>query len=69
MMKHAEKHKTLAPEQFGSRWNHCAIDLADNKVLTNDILRQKKSPGAICVNDAKSCYDLIVHPSAVLAMR
>ena len=69
MMKNAEKHCTLAPEQFGSRKNHRAINLAVNKVLTNDILRQLKSPGAICANDAKSCYNLIVHPSAVLAMK
>jgi hypothetical protein len=40
-----------------------------NKVLTNDCLRQTKSPGEICANDAKSCYDLVVHPAAALAMR
>jgi hypothetical protein len=69
MMRNAKIHRTLAPEQFGSRKNLQAIDLAVNKVLTNDILCQLKSPGAICANNAKSCYDLIVHPSAVLAMR
>jgi hypothetical protein len=69
MMKHAETHQTIAAEQFGSRCLHRAIDLAVNKVLTNDLLRQTKSPEAICANNAKLCYDLIVHPSAVLAMR
>ncbi len=29
----------------------------------------KKSPGAICSNDAKSCYDLIIHTPASLAMQ
>ena len=42
MMSLAERTKTLAPEQYGSRQNHRAIDLAVNKTLTNDILRQLK---------------------------
>ncbi len=65
----AEQTKTLAPEQYGSRKKHRAIDLAVNKSLTNDILRQLKQPGGICSNDAKSCYDLIGHPPAALAMQ
>ena len=68
MMAYTEKTGTLAPEQFGSRKNHRSIDQAVNKVLTNDNLRQAKYLGAICSNNAKSCYDLIVHPSAILAM-
>jgi hypothetical protein len=62
MMKNAERYGTIAPEQFGSRQKHIAFNLAVNKVVTNDILRQTKTPGAICSNDAKSCYDLIIHP-------
>ncbi len=69
MMSYAESNGTLAPEQFGSRRHHKAIDQALNKVLTNDLLRQLKIPGAICSNDAKSCYDLIVHTPASLAMQ
>ncbi len=38
MMQHAERHGTIAKEQYGSRKKHRAIDLALNKVLTNDIL-------------------------------
>ena len=34
-----------------------------------DIIRQKKHPGAWCSNDAKSCYDRIVHSVASLAMQ
>ncbi len=68
MMAFAEKNGTLAPEQFGSRRNHCAIDQAVNKVLTNNNLRQGKCPGTISSNDAKSCYDLIVHAPAILSM-
>jgi hypothetical protein len=42
MMLNAEQHGTLAKEQYGSRKRHRAIDLAVNKGLTNDILRQAK---------------------------
>ncbi len=37
--------------------------------LPNDILRQLKRPGAICLNDAKSCYDLIGHTQALISMQ
>lgn len=37
-MQNAERHGTLAKEQYGSRKQHRAVDLAVNKVLTNDIL-------------------------------
>jgi hypothetical protein len=37
MMKQAEKQRSLAPEQFGSRKSHKAIDQALNKVLSNDL--------------------------------
>jgi hypothetical protein len=69
MMKHGEKHGTIAKEQYGSRKSHRAIDLAVNKVLTNDIFRQGKRTGAICSNDAKACYDLIGHAQASLCMQ
>ncbi len=38
MMKTAEEMGALAPEQYGSRKQQRAIDLAVNKVLTNDVL-------------------------------
>jgi hypothetical protein len=69
MMQTAEETKSLAPEQYGSRKKHKAIDLAVNKALTFDILRQLKRSGAICSNDAKSCYDLIGHTQAALSMQ
>jgi hypothetical protein len=68
-MKVAEMTKSLAPEQYGSHKAHRAIDLAVNKTLTNDLLHQLKRPGAICSNDAKSCYDLIGHSQASMAMQ
>jgi hypothetical protein len=57
MMVMAEKTKSLAPEQYGSRKQHKAIDLAVNKALAYDNLQQQKRPGALCSNDAKTCYD------------
>jgi len=57
MMKNAEKGHALAPEQYGSRKYHHSIDLAVNKALTFDLLRQLKKPGGLYSNDAKSCYD------------
>jgi len=69
MMNVAEHTKSLAPEQYSSRKKHKAIDLAVNKALTFDILRQLKWSGAICSNDAKSCYDLIGHTQASLSMQ
>ncbi len=68
-MQLGEKTKSIAPEHYGSRKSHRAIDLAVNKALTNDILRQLKRPGAICCNDAKSCYDLIGHAQASISMQ
>jgi hypothetical protein len=68
-MKNAEHHNAIAREQYGSRKRHRAIDLAVNKVLTNDILCQAKQVGAICSNDAKACYDLIGHSQASLCMQ
>jgi hypothetical protein len=69
MMENAERYNTIAKEQYGSRKRHRAIDLAVNKVLTHDILRQSKQTGAICSNDAKACYDLIGHAPASLCMQ
>jgi hypothetical protein len=69
MMKRTKTLGALAPEQFGSRKYHKAIDLAACKTLTYDILRQLKRPGAICCNNAKSCYDLIGHSQASLSMQ
>jgi hypothetical protein len=69
MMQIAESTRSLAKDQYGSRKRHRAVDLKVNKTLTYDILRQLKRPGAICSNDAKSCYDLIGNTKASLAMQ
>jgi hypothetical protein len=69
MMNHAEQHDMIAKEQYGSRKGHCSIDHAVNKRLTFDLFRLYRSPGALCSNDAKSCYDRILHAIAALSMK
>lgn len=68
-MRNAEKHNKLAPEQYGSRKYHSASQHALNKRLMLDALRIQKRPGVIIANDAKACYDRILHVAAFMALR
>lgn len=68
-LKVAEQEKILAKEQYGSRKGRSSIDQALHKRLFYDIARQFRSPAALCSNDAKSCYDRIIHSIAILAYR
>lgn len=68
-MKVAEATKFLAPEQYESRKQHRAINLAVCKALIYDLIRQARRPGAICSNDAKSCHDLMGHTQASIVMQ
>lgn len=69
MMYTAESLAAIAPEQYGSRKKLSAIDHCLNKRLTFDLARQKRRPLGLCANDAKSCYDRIVHSIASIAMQ
>ncbi len=69
LMTRGEKCKLIAREQYGSRKKHQSITAALNKRLTMDLLRQRRQSGALCSNDAKSCYDRVVHSVASLSMR
>lgn len=66
-IQHAEDINDIAQEQYGSRKGKSSIDQALNKRLTYDIMRQTKFPGILCSNDAKSCYDRVLHSIASLA--
>ena len=68
MMAFAEECCVLAWEQYGSRKNLQSALAALNKRLTMDLLRLRRQAGALCSNDAKSCYDRIVHNIAAIAM-
>jgi len=37
--------------------------------LTYDLIRQQRLTAAVCSNDAKACYDGIVHAFAALALQ
>jgi hypothetical protein len=67
LLYHAEAHQNLAKEQYGSRKHHQSSTAAANKVLTMDLLCMRRQAGALCSNDAKSCYDRIVHSVTALA--
>ena len=69
MLAYAEDNGLIPNEVYGSRKGHRAVDCALNKVLANDVIRQKALLAALCSNDAASCYDRIVHAVAALCMR
>ena len=65
----AEKKRMIAPEQYGSRKKLSAEKHALNKRLLLDVMRIEKRPGVVCANDAKACYDRILHFAAYISMR
>jgi hypothetical protein len=69
MMKDGEAYEKLTWEQYGSREGKNAIDQALNKVLSFYLIRQAQMDAAMCANDAKSCYDRIVHAIASILMQ
>jgi hypothetical protein len=68
-MAHAEHHNQLPKEQYRSHKNKTAITHALNKHLSYDLMRQMKTAGALCSNDAKSCYNRILHSVASLCLK
>jgi hypothetical protein len=69
MLALAEQHDAIAIEQFGSRKFLSAVDQSLNKALAFDAWRLSRVPAALCSNDAKGCYDRIVHNVASLCMQ
>ena len=68
MIANAEKLHQIPWEAYGSRKRHRSIECAVNKVLTTDIARQEHRPTALCSNNAKSCYNHILHAIASICM-
>jgi len=66
-MLQAKCMNALAMEQYGSQAGLAAIFQSLNMQLFLDVMQQRKIPVAICSNDAKSCYDRIIHGFAALA--
>ena len=69
MVANAERLGQIPWEVYGGRKRHRAIECATNKVLTMDIARLEHRSMALCSNDAKSCYDRILHAIASICMR
>jgi hypothetical protein len=69
MIANAERLQQIPWEAYGSRKRHRSIECAVNKVFTTDIARQEHRSMALCSNDAKSCYDRILHAIAIICMR
>ena len=65
----AETNGALPREQYGSRKNKSAITHAINKKLLYDTIRLQRKPAMLCSNHAKSCYNIIVHSIASLALQ
>jgi len=68
MMNHAKQYSLVAGKQYGSRHGRSSITQSLNKRLTFDHIHQLKQAAIICSNDAKSCYDWIVHRIAAQSM-
>ena len=69
MMDNTEKCGVLVKDQYGSCTNLNAVKVALNKRLAYNLMRQRRIAGAVCSNNAKSCYDRIAQNVASLAMR
>ena len=65
----AETNNLLQPEQYGNRKNKRAILHAVNKRLLYDTVQLQRKPVVLCSNNAKSCYDRVVHFIASLALQ
>ena len=68
-MQHAEEDDIIPKGQCGSRKAHQAIDLALSKRMTWDSLMLERRSAGWISNDAKSCFDRIVHWVAQTALR
>ncbi len=69
VMANAEKAGVMVAEQYGSRKQKRAIVAALDKRLTLDLCRSRRLACGYCVNDAKSCYDRILHAVASIALQ
>ena len=65
----AEKNNLLPKEQCGSNKAHISSHHGANKRLLYDLAHLQRHPIILCSNDAKSCYDRIVHSIASMAMQ
>ena len=65
-LAHAEKAESVAPDKYGNHKHHDSRKAVLNKVLLNDIARQKRITIALGMNDVRGCYNRIVHSTTIL---
>jgi hypothetical protein len=65
----AETNNCIAPEQAGGQRCHRANETSLNSTLVCDDSRFRRKAMAICSNDAKGCFDRIVHSVAYTCLR
>ena len=68
LMARAEQLGEVASEQYGSRKKHKLINACLNKVPLLYISRYRRKALALAMNNAKGCYDRIVHVVAILIL-
>ena len=64
----AEKYNLIAPEQAGDQRNHKANETVLNSCLIHDESQSCRKPMAIGSNNAKGCFDCIVHSVAYICL-
>jgi hypothetical protein len=69
MMKDSESYEQLVWDKYGSREGNNASQQALNKVISFELIRQARMDAAMCSNDDKSCYDMIVHSIVSILMQ
>ena len=69
LMRSVELRKIFTEELGCSRKRYKAINVALNRKLVGDIMRQMRRPGTITGVDAVSCYDRIVYFIVILIAR
>jgi len=70
MLSQARQHNVLPDEAYGGVPTRRASTCSLNKILSLDIIRLgRRRIATLCSNDAKSCYNRIVHTVASLSMQ
>lgn len=69
MIKQAHRLRLLPDEAYGGVPGRRATTCSLNKILALDVIRLERRMATLCSNDAKSCYDRIIHTVASICMQ
>ena len=68
IMRLGERHRVFSRDNYGGRRGHRAPEVGLNACLTHDSIRGRRGRLIVVSNDAKGCYDRIVHTVLQLAL-